>query len=109
MRCFVARVATATKRRLIRQAEQRNRSLCAEVVLLLLEGYQPEGWEKTAASVRAKTGLFNNRATAVDDGAPETVGIVLPAGLRAELEKAARAARRSLNSEIAKFLEEGKG
>lgn len=105
---FAIWVKTETKRRLIRQAAQNNRSLCAEIALQLLEGYRPEGWEKIYAEVQRRTRLRNNRAVALDDGGPEGIGLVFPAGLRAEVERAARKARRSLNAEITKFLEEGR-
>lgn len=102
---FVIYVTTTTKRRLIQQAAERQRSLSAEVVILLLERYRPDGWEALAADVAHRSRLRNNRPEAIDDGQPETIGLVLPDALRESVQREGRKNYRSLNAEIVHFLE----
>jgi hypothetical protein len=102
---FIIYVETKTKKQLIQQAAQKGRSLCAEVVVLLLEKYRPEGWRDALEDIVDRSRLCNNRATVVNDDRPETIGLAFPEGLREKIEKVARKNCRSLNAEIIHFLE----
>ena len=102
---FIIYTSARTKRTLASQAAKKDRSLCAEAVLSLLERYQPPGWQALALDVARRSRLRNNRATTVNDGQPETIGIVFPDGLREEIERVARRNCRSINAEIVHFLE----
>lgn len=64
------------------------------------------GWEEMLANVLSESRLRNDRPTVLDKGELEAVGMVFPPGLRPQIEKAAKAERRSLASEITHFLED---
>ena len=99
-------LAASTKKKIIRGAIGNGRSMISEVTVALLKNYRPPGWKDLERGTLARSvPQCGPRPGIIDDGAPESIFLVIPDVLKVALQDAAQKSFRSVAAEVRYFLD----